>query len=200
MYEIEWYYSLGYRIYNRISGSPTAYHDPSIDGPPSMWHSRGGWQSICWGYYDDENGNYGRRWRRIEVAEMGLHEEGVLDVYEALFGPIDTPPNDNADALLEYRRKLVATVRLLFAAVRLRYEVACADGERDEGPREYMLEGLVDKWVARGIREACGSQLSGDAEAAERGSKERELEADSEGGDDDDDDDEDGFSDDYRCY
>ncbi|KAH0833946.1 hypothetical protein J3R83DRAFT_11142 [Lanmaoa asiatica] len=190
MYSTEWYYSLGYRVYNRISGSSAPYHHPSTNGPPSMWHSRGGWQSICWGYYDSD-GNYGRKWRPIEVAEIGLHEEGVLDIHEALFGPIDTPPNDNADALLEYRRKLVTTVRLLFAAVGLRYKVACTDGERDENSRKYMLEGLWDKWVARGIREACGFQLSGDAEAAELGREERRLQAEG----DDEDEDEDGFSD-----
>ncbi|KAG8215205.1 hypothetical protein J3R82DRAFT_8744 [Butyriboletus roseoflavus] len=191
MYEIEWFYSLGYSIYNRISGSADTYRDPSTNGPPSRWHTRGGWQSICWGYYDDD-GNYGRRWRRIEVAEMGLHEDGVLDVHEVLFGPIDTPPNDNVDAVLEYRKKLVATVRLLFAAVGIRYGVACTDEETDERPEDYMLEGLGDKWVARGVREACGFQLSKDAEAASRGQEERREAAAGE----DDIDCEDDFSDD----
>jgi hypothetical protein len=106
-------------------------------------------------------------------GDVELHEEGVLDVHEALFGPIETPSSDNADELLAYRRKLVATVRLLLAAVGIDYEVACTDEETDEGPRDYMLEGLSDKWVARGIRDACGFQLSGDEEAAKRGEEER---------------------------
>ena len=170
MYSIEWFYSLGYSIHNRISGEPASYLEPSEDGPPSVWHTRGGLQLICWGYYDDD-GSYGHRWHRIEVAEMGLHEDGVLDVHEALFGPINTPPSDNADAVLEYRRKLIATARLLFAAVGISYAVACTDEETDERPDDYTLEGLGDKWVARGIREACGFQLSKDAEAKSRGQK-----------------------------
>ncbi|KAF8438498.1 hypothetical protein L210DRAFT_3544133 [Boletus edulis BED1] len=172
MDSIEWCYSLGYKIYDRISGAPTDYSDPSTDGPPSTWHSREGWQSICWGFYDDED-NYGHNWRRIEVADMGLHEAGVLDVHEALFGPIETPPSDDVDTLVAYRRKLVATVRLLLAALGINYEVACAEDERDEWPREFTLEGLSDKWVARGIRSACGFQLRGDAEAGKRGKEER---------------------------
>ncbi|KAG6374090.1 hypothetical protein JVT61DRAFT_4733 [Boletus reticuloceps] len=169
-YEIEWFYSLGYKIYNRISGSPTDYLSPSLNGSPSLWHCRGGWQSICWGFFDDK-GNYGPKWHRSEVADMGLHEEGVLDVHEALFGPIETPPRDDADALLAYRRKLVATVRLLFAALGIDYGVACTEDETDERPYDFMLEGLADKWV--GIRAACGFQLSSDAEAARRGKEER---------------------------
>lgn len=190
MSEVEWHYSIGYKIYNRISGSPSVYHDPPTNGPPSMWHSRAGWQPICWGYYDDD-GNYGHTWRHVEVADMELNEEGVLDIHEALFAPIDTPPGDNADALLAFRRKLVVTVRLLLAAVGIDYEVACTDEETDERPGDYMLEGLWDKWVARGIREACGFQLSGDAEAAKRGNEERKEQAMGE-----DDEEEDSFSDD----
>ena len=176
LYNIEWFYSIGYRICNRISGEPTAYFTPPTDSPPSVYHARGGWQPICWGFYDDED-NYGSKWRRIEVADMGLYDEGVLDVHETLFGSIEMPSGDNADAILAYRRKLVATVRLLLATVGIDYEVACTDGERDEGPRDYMLEGLSDKWVARGIRDACGFQLSGDEGAAKHGEEERKESA-----------------------
>lgn len=172
LYEIEWYYSIGYKIYNRISGLPSDYREPSTNGPPPFWHSRGGWQSICWGYFDD-SGNYGRNWRRNEVADMGLHEEGVIDVHEVLFGPIEMPLSKDAEAVLAYRRKLVTTVRLLLAAVGVDYGVACTDEEKDGRPYHYMLEGLGDQWVPRGIRAACGFQLSGDAEAARRGQEER---------------------------
>ncbi|KAF8438497.1 hypothetical protein L210DRAFT_2268271 [Boletus edulis BED1] len=192
LYEIEWYYSLGYKICNRISGSPIEYSDPSTNGPPSLWHCRGGWQSICWGLYDD-SGNYGRNWRRVEVADMGLHEEGVIDVHEALFGPSEKPPSGDADALLAYRRKLVATVRLLFAALGANYEVARTEDERDERPRGFMLEGLSDNWVARGIRAACGFQLSSDAEAAMRGKEERRESATQPDFYGEDDEDEDGY-------
>ena len=70
---------------------------------------------------------------------------GVLDVHETLFGPIDTPPSDDADALLAYKRKPVATMRLLLAAVGIDYEVACTDEETDQWPRKWTLEGLSDK-------------------------------------------------------
>ena len=105
---------------------------------------------------------------------MGLHEQGVLDVHEALFGPIETPPDEDVEALLAYRRKPVATCRLLLAALGINYEVACTDEVQDDRPGDFMLEGLGDKWVARGIRAACGFQLSGDPEAAKRGQEERE--------------------------
>ena len=126
----------------------------------------------------------------MEVAGVGLYEQGVLDVHEALFGPIETPPDEDVEAQLAYRRKLVATCRLLLAALGINYEVACTDEEQDDRPRDFMLEGLGDKWVARGIRAACGFQLSGDPEAARRGQEERKEEATHE------DDEEDGFSDD----
>ena len=70
---------------------------------------------------------------------------GVLYVHETLFGPIDTPPSDDADALLAYKRKPVATMRLLLAAVGIDYEVACTDEETDQWPRKWTLEGLSDK-------------------------------------------------------
>ena len=141
---------------------------PSTDGRPSSWYSRGGWQPIYWGYYDNDEGDYGRDWREIERGEVERNQEGVLDIHEVLFGPIDVPSSDDADAVLAYRRKLVVTVRLLFAVVGISYKVACKDGERDEGSYRFGLEGLSDRWVAQGIRAACGFQLSGDPEAARR--------------------------------
>ena len=58
MYMVEWLYTLGYKIHNRATGPPTRYCHPSTDDAPSSWRSRGGWRSICWGSYnDDENYN-----------------------------------------------------------------------------------------------------------------------------------------------
>jgi hypothetical protein len=108
---------------------------------------------------------------------LELWDDGVLDVFEVLFGPIDKPPVDDEAATLAYRRKLVLSVRFLFAAVGIDYRVACTDDEEDERPDDYMLEGISDKWVARGIRKACGFQLKNDPEEEKRGQEEREEEA-----------------------
>ena len=89
------------------------------------------------------------------------------------------------------------TVRLLFAAVVISYKVACKDGERDEGSYRFGLEGLSDRWMARGIRTACGLQLSGDPEAVKRGKEEHLKEGTRKVDDDYDDDDEDDSEDEY---
>ncbi|KAF8130224.1 hypothetical protein EV363DRAFT_1450649 [Boletus edulis] len=158
-YDVEWDYSLGYKIHHQIDNPPTRYRNPSTKDYPSSWHTRGG----------------------LAVA---------------LFGPIGTPPSDNPDAVLAYRRKLVAGVCLLFAAVGIDYRVGCTDEETDRRPEEFMLEGLSDPWVARGIRAACGFQLSDDAEAARLGAEEHEEEAAGEDYDDEDEDEDEGsFSD-----
>ncbi|KAN0080105.1 hypothetical protein V8E55_009671 [Tylopilus felleus] len=104
MYSVQWFYGLRYKIHNGACGSPTEYRHPSTDGRPSSWYSRGGWQLICWGYYDDDEGNYGRDWREIERGEVELNQ-GVLDIHEVLFGPIDAPPSNDADAVLAYRQE-----------------------------------------------------------------------------------------------
>ena len=84
------------------------------------------------GLYRD--GNHRPRWHFLEVADMGLHEEAVLNVHEALFGPIEAPSSDDANGVLAYRvqAKLVATVCFLLAALGIHYEVACTDEETDE--------------------------------------------------------------------
>lgn len=133
---------------------------------------------------------------------MGLNEQGVLDVHEVLFGPIETPSSNDADAVLahSHRKKLVATVRLLLAAVGIDYQVACTDDEWDDRPRDFMLEGLVDKWVARGIRAACGFQLCCDVEAARRegqGQRRDQVVVVDDEDSEDSEDAEDGFSDEW---
>ena len=106
-----------------------------------------------------------------------LNQEGVLDIYEVLFGPIDAPPSNDADAVLAYRQEARCDCASLFAAVGISYKVTCKDGERYEGSYRFGLEGLSDRWVVREIRTACGFQLSGDPEAARRGKEERLKEA-----------------------
>ncbi|KAH0833947.1 hypothetical protein J3R83DRAFT_11143, partial [Lanmaoa asiatica] len=56
--------------------------------------------------FGDPDGDYGRQRRQIEIGKIA-----------PLFGPIERPAGDDAYAVLEYRGKLVATVRLLFAVV-----------------------------------------------------------------------------------
>jgi hypothetical protein len=42
VYDVEWDYSLGYKIHHHISEPPTAYRNPSTKDNPSDWHTRGG--------------------------------------------------------------------------------------------------------------------------------------------------------------
>ncbi|KIK45670.1 hypothetical protein CY34DRAFT_801293 [Suillus luteus UH-Slu-Lm8-n1] len=180
MSEIEWFYSLGYKIQRRppaMAGDVCAIDDELGQGGPKDMHAHNGWQSLCWGYYDDSNGNYGRNWRRVERGQVGLFEEGAVDVYETLFGDLEKPAPTDAEAMLAYRRSLVRGIRVLLAAVGLSYKVACTDDEIDEEPRDLMLEGLSDRWVGRGIRNACGLRLTKDAEKERKGAQQRLEEA-----------------------
>ncbi|KAG1839335.1 hypothetical protein DFJ58DRAFT_917000 [Suillus subalutaceus] len=198
--EVEWFYSLGYKIQRRLSataGNALAIKKNFKMGSPPEVHTRNGWQTLCWGYYDDSDGNYGKRWRRIECGEVELHQEGVMDVHEALFGELEKPAETDAEAMLAYQRSLVRGIRLLLAAVGISYDVACTDGESDRGPHDLMLEGLSDKWVGRGIRNACGLRLARDAEEERKGAMERQEEVKGFDEDDDDDDDEGDYDDDY---
>ncbi|OAX34356.1 hypothetical protein K503DRAFT_774637 [Rhizopogon vinicolor AM-OR11-026] len=174
--EVEWFYTLGYKIQRRPPGKAanvSAIKKEFIEGPPPIVHTRNGWQTLCWGYFDDSNGNYGSNWRCIELGEVEMNQEGAVDVYETLFGELEKPAI-GSKAELAYRRSLVRGMRLLLAAAGISYEVACTNDEMDRRPRDYMLEGLSDKWVARGIRNACGFQLKRDAEEARKGAQKRE--------------------------
>ena len=113
----------------------------------------------------------------------------MLDIHEALWGPLEELPDDADDWRQEERRReLVNNVRILLAAVGIDYEVACNDVEGDDSGRMWMLEGLSDRWFARGIRRACGFQLKEDPESEARGRQEK---AEMWRGDDEDEDDED---------
>ncbi|KAH7911547.1 hypothetical protein BJ138DRAFT_1125931 [Hygrophoropsis aurantiaca] len=181
-YSFEWAYSIGYKIHTRPSPLPANYVAIAreTDSGVQTMHTRNGWRSICWGLYDDAEGNYGRKWHRIEVGEVDLYEDAVLDIYDAIFGrPIDPVEADDTEAEMNRRRKLVGTIQLLFATLGVGYDIACDDKEEDEdypyrgrGLR-YLLEGLSDRWVARGVRKACGFQLQKDPEAERKGKEER---------------------------
>ncbi|KAH7930122.1 hypothetical protein BV22DRAFT_1055824 [Leucogyrophana mollusca] len=187
LYNIEWSYSLGYRIHRRPSPTPADAAAIAKELNPGIqtMHTRNGWRSISWGLFDDSNGNYGPNWRRIEDGEVDLYEDAVLDIYEAIFGkPIESADPGNAEAEIERRRKLVRAVQLLLASVGVGYEIACDDEETDEGypygfggggPKKirWTLEGLSDRWFARGVRKACGFQLKKDPEGEIKGKQER---------------------------
>ncbi|KAG2143451.1 uncharacterized protein EDB93DRAFT_1088292 [Suillus bovinus] len=199
--EVEWFYSLGYKIQRRPSatkGDAFSIKNELTMGCPPDVHKRNGWQTLCWGYYDDSDGNYGKNWRRIECGNVELHEQGVLDVHEALFGELEKPTETDSEAMLAYHRSLVRGIRMLLAAVGISYHVACADDESDKGPYDLMLEGLSDKWVGRCIRNACGLRLARDAEGERKGAQERQEEA--KGYDDDSENDSEGDYDDYYSF
>ncbi|KAG1740172.1 uncharacterized protein EDB91DRAFT_1222975 [Suillus paluster] len=190
---VQWFYALGYKIQRRPSATAA---DASLikkelrRGMPPEVHTRNGWQTLCWGYYDDSDGSYGKDWRPVEVGKVELHEEGVLDAHEALLGDLEKPVETNPEAMLAYHRSLIRSIRLLLAAVGISYGVACVDDETDKRPRGLVLEGLHDKWVGRGIRNACGLRLPRDAEEAREGAYERR---DAARGDDDDSEDDDEY-------
>ncbi|KAF7975065.1 hypothetical protein HWV62_10573 [Athelia sp. TMB] len=157
----------------------------TFNGGIQTMHSRNGWRSICWGAYDESNGNFGKNWRRIEVGGVDLYNDGLIDICEALFGPLEELEADADQALhLKRKEKLVFAARLLMAVVGIDYEIACEDDEGDVNPGEgystrgpiklrWQLEGLQDKWVARGVRKAAGIELTRDPEEAEKGRLER---------------------------
>lgn len=198
--EVEWFYSIGYKIQRRPSataGNALAIkNELKMSSPPDV-HTRNGWQTLCWGYYDDSDGNYGKNWRRIECGQVELHEEGAVDVHEVLFGELEKPAESDSEATLAYHRSLIRGIRMLLAAVGISYQVACTDDERDKGPHDLMLEGLGDKWVGRAIRNACGLRLARDAEDEQKGAQGRQEELKGYDEDDDDDDDEGDYDDDY---
>ncbi|KAG2123409.1 hypothetical protein DEU56DRAFT_49909 [Suillus clintonianus] len=193
---VQWFYSLGYKIHHRPSttaGDALVIKKELRKALPPDVHTRKGWQNLCWGNYDDSVTNYGKKWRAVERGKVELYEEGVLDIHEALFGELEKPAETDPEAMLMYRRSLVRSIRLLLAAVGISYGVACTGDESDEQPCRLTLEGLHDRWVGRGIRNACGLRLARDAEDARDGAFERRDHAK---GDDDDFEDDDGFEDD----
>ncbi|OJA20958.1 hypothetical protein AZE42_03504 [Rhizopogon vesiculosus] len=186
--DIEWFYSLGYKIQRHAppgAGSASAIDKELAKAGPRGIHTRNGWQTLCWGHYDDSYGVQLRSWRCIEEGEVEISEKGTVDAYETLFGDMVRPAADDSQGIFAYRRSLVRGMRLLLAAVGISYEIACTDDERDKRPYAIVLEGLSDKWVARGIRSACGLRLERDAEEAREGAQEREEQAEGDGLDSD---------------
>ncbi|KAF8890113.1 hypothetical protein BD779DRAFT_1518376 [Infundibulicybe gibba] len=197
MYSIEWFYTLGYKVF---SGEPTpSTNIRMFEGRShASTYRRQGWRSITYAFYDDEN-NHWRKWKHIEVFSVDVTHTGLVEVHEALWGPLAAlPPDASAADLLERRRALVRT---------LRYTIACEDGEVDSRPGRYgspqgqigwVLEAANDRWLARGVRRACGFQLERDPDDEVKGRRDREEAAKEYDDDDDDDDDEMGDDDDDK--
>ncbi|KAF9534858.1 hypothetical protein CPB83DRAFT_924174 [Crepidotus variabilis] len=178
LYSIDWSYKFGLKIFREPGTDDYKAKELSQfeSGSFGDSHNSNGWQPISYGYYDNEIGWKGDRWKREERAKYRLRSQDVHDVYEALWGPLEDLPEDaEGEVTLQYRRKLVNTVRILLAAVGLKYDIACSEGDDgfDSGPRKWMLEGLTDEWFARETRKACGVQLLGDPVNEEKGRKQR---------------------------
>lgn len=135
-----------------------------------------GWNTFYKAAYDDERGFSGKRWKRYEIKEMGLNQDGLRDVHDALLGPHacmegETPQSPENDALR--RRRLVQTARLLLGCVGISCSIATNDSELDRlpgwqmGGMDWNLEG-IPSWFAREVREAAGFQLEKDAEEAKK--------------------------------
>ncbi|KAG1839339.1 hypothetical protein DFJ58DRAFT_812761 [Suillus subalutaceus] len=176
--EVDWQYTLGYKIQRRPSATASnalaIKNELKMGGPPDVYTCNG-WQTLGWGCYDDYYRNYGEHGPHVEFGRVELREEGVMDVHEALFGELEKPAETDSEAMLAYHRSLVRGIRLLLAAVGISYDL--------------MLEGLSDKWVARGIRNACGLRLARDAGEERKGAIERQ---EAKGYDDDSEDDDEG--------
>lgn len=187
---MEWHYTLGFKIYNRPGTND--YRPPEIrkfeQGRVDGAYSENGWRSIAYGFFDD-CGRYGKKWVRVENAKFSLGEDDVKDAYEALWGPLDDIQGDDGGKEMNRRKKMVNTVHVLMAAAGIRYIIAIKDDEQDDAGRVWMLEGLYDRWFARGVRKACGFQLTEDPENEKIGLQEREKEMRGNNYYDDDDDD-----------
>ncbi|KDR83810.1 hypothetical protein GALMADRAFT_236207 [Galerina marginata CBS 339.88] len=67
MYEIEWFYKLGFKIHTQPALSD--YHPDILtqfeEGSFEDAYNSEGWRPIAYGFYDD-TGKYGRSWKRAE--------------------------------------------------------------------------------------------------------------------------------------
>ena len=197
---VEWHYSIGFKIYDRPGVND--YRCPEVKhferGLFDRGHDSNGWRPIAYGFYDNCE-DYGRNWRRIENAKFLLEHKDAKDIYNAFWGPLEEDEEDE-DAESERRKNMVDTIRVLLAVVGIEYDIAVDEDDRDSSGGAFMLEGLNDRWFARGVRRACGFQLTRDPENEKRGKAEQEAEARRDVGQDDDGDKFDSEDDDSEDY
>lgn len=139
-------------------------------------YGKNGWNTFYKAAFDDEMGFSGRRWKRYEVKEMGLYEDGLRDVHDTLLGPhpcFEDTTAQCSDIINARRQRLVQTARLLLACVGICCSIGTNDSENDrmpgwqKGGLNWNLEG-IPRWFARGVRKAVGFQLERDAEEAKK--------------------------------
>jgi len=165
---VEWYHSMGYKLYSQPSPDPPNIGTIKDEVPFSgvsvkKMHHQADWQPIFWAQYK------GGPRSRAEECSFNMKKDAVIELCEVLFGPGPPKPKKATEATkIEQRRRLVRTVRTLLAAVGIDYQVACVPEENDVPPDSssgirWVLEGNVkgDKWIARRIRKVCGFQFPG---------------------------------------
>ncbi|CAA7259704.1 unnamed protein product [Cyclocybe aegerita] len=100
-------------------------------------YSSNGWRPIAYAFFDD-TGEYGSRWKRVEQSAFKLGYEEVVDIYEALYGPLEDLPDDaSEETKIEQRRKLVNVVRLLLGALKDDLEKETAGREEEMRGRDF---------------------------------------------------------------
>ncbi|KAF8890111.1 hypothetical protein BD779DRAFT_1469440 [Infundibulicybe gibba] len=174
MNSIEWFYTIGYKIFSSVPASATSLKTFRGRSHASTY-DRQGWRSIAYAFYNDNNTN-GRRWRRIEVFSVDATNKGLLEAHKALWGPLKALPS-----------RVGSHIQGAAASVGIDYTIACEDGEADVHPGGYglprrqrvgwVLEGAGDRWLARGARRTCGFQLERDPADELKGKQDREEEA-----------------------
>jgi len=169
----DWSYALGYKLHVTPSANAASisHIKKELVGHVSHIHSQHGWRPLVWGLYDGgDDHNLRRLIGNVELGEVGLTHEDTLNICEFFFGTTEDMDEDNEEwpDIINFRTKLVWSIRMLFAFVGIGYRVACADTESDVTPLDWYwlprwtLEGTPNTWVARGIRRACGFQLTRD--------------------------------------
>lgn len=182
MESIEWFIGIGYKINTRLSPnklpkSSELFRQIGLSNGSefsfSMYNGYG-WNTFYKAAFDDEMGFSGRRWKRYEVKEVGLYEDGLRDVHDALLGPHPCMENElpqNPETENTKRKRLIQTARLLLACVGISCSIGTQDSETDQMPGwrslDWNLEG-IPRWFAREVRKGAGFQLDRDAEEARK--------------------------------
>ncbi|EIW77430.1 hypothetical protein CONPUDRAFT_168360 [Coniophora puteana RWD-64-598 SS2] len=160
----EWFWSLVYKIH-RWPGKEVPDAAAVAQRFQKSREAPSGWKQIGGASFDG---------LQAERGAVRIAHRDVLDIHDALLGPIDKPSEDaSEETKLAFRRQLVWCARLLMASVGIGYQVACTEPERDVGVGQDGMQWKLTirerggTWLARGIRKACGFELSKDPEEAQ---------------------------------